>query len=859
VYVQNKAIEVEKEATDKASQYLEIFQGWISPTDAGGKDLWMPQTIENSNDLTWNIFGQNLLKDSGNALVDAAKVFTNQLALTAFQNQLKKIGKYGSSGSAYSGTYGGLTSAEADPNSSGSAAVENIAREIINSSFATRGDYEILSELTVCSHIKDLPDSTTNCVIDERFSQAIEQKKTVNEAIEKDLLNGSASFGFRINASGDPEEPNYLDGLPYRSMIILRKYRIIPVGWELAAEYIKNNSDDPAVANNATLEKMVSCYSENDSYGDFYASWCSGLVDPDWVLKAPQNYCGKEGYGPRIISEISVPQGQETVTDQDTNGDGTIDSSDTPRQYTLPNKLTVSRLDDYCADEQSCIEENDDGSCRYYGYCEEEKREWRFDGESCEANYNSCETFRSSDGKSVSYLTNTLSFCSQSDVGCKKYAIPAKGSYVVENENIDWAKTSGDIYFNGNAEVCDGEDSGCQALIRLAPEVGANILSDGNFESGNIGDNSAADNLVNGIWPINGYAEITNYVNGKLSDSGNVLLVKNGPTQSGIRSFDHSSSAYASAMPDGFVFEPETSYTLSANIYIEYADRVVLSIGRNGGYQEEVEVKESGAWQRVSVTINNNEEIAANQFTIYGYASGGAIFYIDDVKLEVGDKATSFSPYGQKGLIYEKILPVWLEGACYSNPSIEDYSIRTGAPDICYNYARKCSRGEVGCQGFTPAEGGFEIPAKITSDDICPSECSGYDTFIQEENNFNSPHTEYLIPSTADFCSAAEVGCEEFTNLDEGSSGGENKEYYSYLRQCVKPDDSEAACADFYVWTGNGETGQQLSKISLQSEGGDVALTESDEGLCNAEIFKYSSDDPRYNPDCRQFYDQDEI
>ncbi|MFA5247758.1 MAG: hypothetical protein WC415_00725, partial [Patescibacteria group bacterium] len=851
LYIQNKEREVAKEATDNISKKLEKFQNFLTPTNAGGQDLWAPKTIEKTEDLTWGIIGQNMLTSSGNALVDAAKVFTNQLALTAFQNGLKKLA--GTVGTGYAGDYGRLLSAEANPFSVGTAEVKNSARKLIEPSFATRGDYEILSSLSICNRNGNLPVGLTDCVIDERFRQAVEQKKTVGEAIKSGLLNGSVIFGFKISAAGDPVEPDYTDGLSYRSMMILRKYRIIPVGWELAAEYIKNHPEDSEVTNNATLGKLVDCYSDKDEYGDFSKSWCIGLVDPNWVLKAPQNYCAKEGYGSQIIYKQAVEQGQESIqAENDVNKDGEINSSD-QKQIELPPKLMVSRLDNYCADEQSCIKENDDGSCQYYGYCEEEKREWRFDGESCEANFNTCETFRNSKGQTASFLQNTLSFCSSDDFGCKNYAIPAAEAYNFVAGDIDWTKISGNIYFNKNAETCSAEDNSCRALIRMKSGAGANLLADGNFEDNNIGDNSSSDGLINYFWPISGYAEITDIVVGEFSDSGKVLLIDQNSSPAGVYSFDHSAMGRPSVLPAGFVFEPETSYTLSVDVYIEVADRVVLAIGRDGGYQEEVEITGTG-WQRPSVTIYNNEQIAADQFTINGYAVAGQVrFYIDNIKLEVGDSPTTHSLYGQKGLVYEKLLPVYLEEVCYLNPKIEDYRIKPTAPSICKNYARKCSREEVGCQGFTPVLGGAEIPASITDKDYCLEECDGYSSLVQKENNFNTIHSKYFIPLTARSCSAAEVGCEEFTNLDKSTAGGEAREYYSYLRQCVKPDAPAANCADFYVWSGTNESGQQLSKISLQA---DAVLPPNDPGVCDETIFNLPPGDPHYNLDCRQFYSQ---
>ncbi|PIP29470.1 hypothetical protein COX27_01255, partial [Candidatus Kuenenbacteria bacterium CG23_combo_of_CG06-09_8_20_14_all_36_9] len=45
------------------------------------------------------------------------------------------------------------------------------------------------------------------------------------------LISGMAPFGF----DQDGVEPKPENGIPYRSILVLRKFRIVPVGWELAA------------------------------------------------------------------------------------------------------------------------------------------------------------------------------------------------------------------------------------------------------------------------------------------------------------------------------------------------------------------------------------------------------------------------------------------------------------------------------------------------------------------------------------------------------------------------------------------------------------------------------------------------
>ncbi|PIV51971.1 hypothetical protein COS18_01190, partial [Candidatus Falkowbacteria bacterium CG02_land_8_20_14_3_00_36_14] len=214
------------------------------------------------------------------------------------------------------------------------------------------------------------------CVINDSFSTAITEKMTVGQAMKQGYLNPNGIFGF---ISADGLEPRYNEGYPYRSMLILRKFRIIPVGWEVAAELVKDSGQT-----GVNLEYMVNCFDPNDnnykgpSDGPI-GNWCRGLVDPSWVLKAPQNFCAKEGYGPEKISEIIIGKEKDSI-------------------------LIISRDNKYCADEQSCIKEDSNGACQLFGYCTAERRKWDFSSASCEPKYNTCQTFQAPEGGSVSYL-----------------------------------------------------------------------------------------------------------------------------------------------------------------------------------------------------------------------------------------------------------------------------------------------------------------------------------------------------------------------------------------------------------------------------------------------------------------------
>ncbi|MDX9893775.1 MAG: carbohydrate binding domain-containing protein [Patescibacteria group bacterium] len=252
--------------------------------------------------------------------------------------------------------------------------------------------YDILTKLSFCSDPKNPgPDE---CVITQPFRTAIGKELTLKEAIRQGFVNGDAPFGFY-----DYDASAIYRGIPYRSIVILRSYRVVPVGWELAAQAIREFKNGAEIS----LNNLIASYEDKSSI--FY-----GLVDPNWVLKSPEHICTANGYGSKIIFE-------DRIGGLDANGDG--DYTDNDDQ---PPELTVGRAE-YCADYQSCIEYNFDGTCKYYGYCSEERSVWNLDASGCPDYYNTCTTFRSSSGQVASYLANSLDYngCNIDNAGCQWY------------------------------------------------------------------------------------------------------------------------------------------------------------------------------------------------------------------------------------------------------------------------------------------------------------------------------------------------------------------------------------------------------------------------------------------------------
>src|SRR3989338_7214066 len=269
----------------------------------------------------------------------------------------------------------------------GKASAEKALGGLLTASIETGGQQDILSILAVCP--PEQP-ALNNCIIDEPFRRAIEKQYTVRQAMEAYKKTGGSEgldpkkpFGYILVGTA-MDEPDFKNGYPYRSMLYLLKYRIIPVGWELAAQYIKDIESTKQVH---TLENVADGF--DDPVSPFF-----GLVDPAWVLKSPQVFCARQGPGPVLLSSEMQCEKFNTESAQCENDD-----------Y---QSRKVSRAE-WCADEQTCLEEGENGDCKRYGYCTLEKPSWKLGGAQCEAQFATCEGYITSITKAnYTLLENTL-------------------------------------------------------------------------------------------------------------------------------------------------------------------------------------------------------------------------------------------------------------------------------------------------------------------------------------------------------------------------------------------------------------------------------------------------------------------
>jgi hypothetical protein len=718
---------------------------------------------------------------TGDIVADAIDIFINTLAGKLLDNWFKKGLVTNFEDNSYD--WSKLSLEGGGTTGGGIAGAKERFKKIIQPNFSVRGDYNILAELTTCPNPNKA--GPTNCVITENFRQAVANKLTVGEAMKQGYLNPNGIFGFTV----DGLEPAYNEGYPYRAMIILRKFRILPVGWEMAAQYIKANPNKLELQGTKNLKDLVDCFAADDDYEGYEQTWCAGLVDPNWVLKAPLNYCKREGPGPEITNEQITGSGDDS-------------------------ERNISRKDNYCGDEQSCIKEKDDGSCRLYGYCTEERRKWDFNGKTCEPNYNTCQTFKSPDGKSVSYLENTLDYgsCSAGNAGCKWYC--EDYNYTDSTWACGAAAGAGDkLYLDRDAEACDVSAEGCHQFIRTKPGLGANLLSNSSFE----------DSFVGTIW--------------------------DGLTQSDV-SYDGLKSLSVASDFNEFIPVGPADYSVAGETYaLSFYAKDCGTAGKFGIDATTANLETTADWQYYRTFYVYPLDALGNTVNISITGADPACL-VDAIKLERG-AGTQYSNYGTDGTAYLKLAPDYLNCDGISDPA------------ECDNFVRQCAKDEVGCEIYTPSSGGMSVAAKVSAQDYCPAECVGYNTFVQKESTFDSLRDSYFIAKTGKTCSAAVVGCDEFTNLDEVKQGGEGKEYYKVLRQCIKPN---ASCAEFYTWEGSDETGYQLRVFQYQGDNdtddagagyiGDPAITQDDSADCSEAIYNLPPSNPAYNADCRQFYNK---
>ena len=732
-------------------------------------------------------------------------------------------------------------------------------------------NYSYIKEFAVC------PISSRglyNCVANASLVSAITRADTgspltVGQAIEDGLLNGGWPLIPESDLARNQDPFCYTYGFCYGNLVKLRKARILPVGWELAANSEYNTSDAPVL-----LQTLVDNFNNCNDQGERDANhqWCH-LVDPDWVIKYPSTQCRIQVAGQLLQSPESSDRLQE------------------------------------CVDSPSCISENANGECEGgYGYCVREENLWQFRGEECPVEYASCLTFDGEEGEE-SYLKNTVDYgiCSAGNSGCTWYNtvkedLTGVGDYLwpLEDNVAEADSATGTYltraYFNGSVGECDQTQAGCKELIERTPDLRLNLISNSSFEI-----EETNDGLPDGWLFTDGL--LADYQTGITAGDGNDALNPGGvgaayqvgltlePGEFYTLSFAYQADGLLTPSATAAVViysdAPSTDVNLLGTTIIGACGVVDSNQILNGdGNDDAIALSVDNAttaWQTATCTFTS-PTISAGEVKAKIELTGTAL--VDEIMLEQGEEPSDYHTgytTTDYSTIIAKVPPPYLE--CKGEAT---------DPEACNDYAAVCSSLDVGCTAYIPKNGNPTITAVATALDACPAECSGYDTYKQESAKYDpfGAFPLYFIPETGESCDASAVGCSEFTNLTT-----EAKEYYLDLRACLTNSQADANLdsdnsAVYYTWEGSDLDGYQLKTWNLlESDALAFSYTHAGSGIldsapalapcaswqatdsgiiCNDSTDNDSNGIPDWdlticdehadiysNPDCREFYDAD--
>ena len=707
--------------------------------------------------------------------------------------------------------------------------------------------YDMVLDFTTCpSQFAN----SNNCVIDQSFSEAIRREQagdplSVREAIDQGLLHGEWPLISSFDRARNTDTYCYTYGYCYSNLVKLRKARIIPIGWEVAAQ------KSGTVAKQATLEEVMESFhdcgvdDEGRAAADDTHPWCH-MIDPDWVIKYPLTQCRAMVYGPTLVTA---------------EGDMRTET---------------------CVDAPSCIAEDDEGNCvGGWGYCTREKNVWHLDGDICPARYESCLTLADRNGNENSYLLNTVNFdaCYADNVGCLWYSNnktksgddwvwQASTSY--NSDDYALIATDSAIYFDKDAEECSAGEDGCTEMVR-ASAAGAtlNLVQNPGFENGE--EPTLPDSWAETLAPMPGLGPRVYDTTGDQSYEGVDAVSPGGPGLLQIIKLNparfYTMSVYAEN-PQGLdnamamrviILQSDGTSRLAADLndyyYTESTCRV-SDFGANGqafalrGEGLPTGVVPPDQYERYTCTFTTpGKEFtgATGKYFVGRLAIYGDV-WVDAVQVEESEIPTVYHEGISAGAqsIYLRKPPAYL--GCEGSADDDE---------LCGNYLRPCSPMDVGCKMYYPQSGDPDISAVATAEDICPAQCVGYETFREEPTQWSvaAQFPLFFIPDSALECAASQVGCDEFTSLDAPEAGGETLNYFTEIRMCQKPGpDSET----FYTWEGSDTTGYQLKTWVLKGSNLDdgPCTTLAPGGVCNDDDMtaRDCSDLFGIDADCREFY-----
>ncbi|MFB6181565.1 MAG: hypothetical protein ABEJ24_01575, partial [Candidatus Magasanikbacteria bacterium] len=237
-----------------------------------------------------------------------------------------------------------------------------------------------------------------NCVIGSGLRQAIMRAKsgdplTLREALEQGIIANKPLIPPDHESNGSKN--CYKQGYCYSNIKKLRKARILPLGFQIAAK----NADADQLSWNLkkVMDNFQNCNRGQGPMRDTEHPFCH-LIDPNWVIKSPEYLCvGNEETGPQLA------------------------------------RAGGSERKDRCTNIKSCVKGEAPGEkCKAYGYCVKEENVWRLPGQKCPAHFNTCTTYFDENNQAQSYLSRTVNFsqCNAGNVGCRAYSL--------EKQNDEW-------------------------------------------------------------------------------------------------------------------------------------------------------------------------------------------------------------------------------------------------------------------------------------------------------------------------------------------------------------------------------------------------------------------------------------
>ena len=408
----------------------------ITPKEevARGAEAASPQTFNERSQDTFNAF----IASGEGALVAIAGRFISTLGSTLID---KYFGGGGAIPVADKGSDSGFNfSGQYSQGGSRARAFEAQYANVFTPKLREISSIDIVTEFSSCP---DQYPQQNNCVIDGAFQQAIKgfdagNEYTVKTAIEDGLLHGDWDLVPPDDTARNESKFCANEAYCYSNLVKLRRARIIPLGWEIAAKEVIENGP---VTLRTVMEGFNDCNFQLDPQGiaDDEHPYCH-LIDPDWVFRAPLMQCRAKVYGPLLQS-----------------AEGAI------RQ-------------EVCVDDPTCVAVDENGQCKgAWGYCTREKNVWSFSGQSCAEHYASCATLTNREGSTVSYLTNTIdnNFCTEANVGCRAYFLE-RGT-----ELGSWDSLGDVVHLNQFGETCSEQNKGCTELqtssfesvyVQIAPD-----------------------------------------------------------------------------------------------------------------------------------------------------------------------------------------------------------------------------------------------------------------------------------------------------------------------------------------------------------------------------------------------------